>query len=946
RGVIEIPGLKIKPYELENLTAKFDLSLMVMETEDKLLLEFEYSTKLFKKETIERFISYFGNIVSGVIKNKEQKISAYEITAEEEKKRILFDFNDTAADYPKDKTIHQLFEEQASKMPDNIALVGAGSQTCPMVLTYRQLNEQADSLAGLLIKKGVLADNIVGIKIERSIEMVIGIFGILKAGGAYMPIDPEYPQERVDYMLRDSGTMIMIGGAEERKSGRAEFVFSCFFSASPLPRFLASDSSNLAYIIYTSGTTGQPKGSLIEHRNVVRLMFNDKFQFDFTYSDVWTLFHSFCFDFSVWEMYGALLYGGKLVIVSKMTARDTDAFLGNLTRETVSVLNQTPSAFFNLINECQVSHRQEKHLHLKYVIFGGEALNPSKLKEWQKKFPKTRLINMFGITETTVHVTYKEITEKDIELNIGNIGKPIPTLSAYIVDKYLKPVPVGVAGEILVGGKGVCRGYLNRVELTERKYIENPYKLGDRMYRSGDTGRFLENGEMEYLGRIDQQVKIRGFRIELGEIENRLLQYDGIKDAVVIAEETGTEKYLCAYFVSGRDFTIMELRAHLTGKLPDYMIPSYFVRLEKIPLTSNGKVDRKALPKSPLNVGEKYTAPREAVETKLAAIWSEVLSRDLLHLYQLQTSIGIDDNFFQLGGHSLKATILIAKIHKAFNVKIPLTEIFKRPTIRAFSDYIKAAAGEKYTRIEPLEKKEYYPLSSAQKRLYFLQAMEETGTEYNMPQLLNLEGKIDRERLEDTFVKLLQRHESLRTSFATVGDEPVQRIHENVEFEIEYKNCNLSTDYTDYTDEKDNTIHHSSFMNTPHHSIRSFIRPFDLSKAPLMRVGLLKEDDEKNLLMVDMHHSITDGVSLGILVKEFLSLYRGELLPPLRLQYKDFAGWQNREVVEQKGESILRQEAYWIKEFESGAPVLDLPIDYPKPKVKGFEGRGERFIVD
>ena len=393
--------------------------------------------------------------------------------------------------------------------------------------------------------KGVEQNDIVGIMVERSVEMIAGIIGILKAGGAYLPIDPSYPEERIAYTLNDSDLCILLTQQslvnkvklhEGNNLTIIDLVDKSLYadeSSSNLNVIKVLD--NLAYIIYTSGTTGNPKGVMIEHKNLVRLIFNDRIQFDFKDSDVWTMFHSYCFDFSVWEMYGALLYGGKLVVIPKETAKDIKSYLNILKKENVTILNQTPSAFYNLINE-ELS-LGEKELDIRYVIFGGEALKPLMLKDWREKYPDTKLINMYGITETTVHVTFKEITDYEIQHNISNIGKPIPTLTTYIMDKNTMSVPIGVPGEICVGGDGVGRGYLNRMELTSEKFIENPYKKDEKIYRSGDLGRLLSDGEIEFIGRIDHQVKIRGFRIELGEIESSLLKYESIKEAVVIDKE-------------------------------------------------------------------------------------------------------------------------------------------------------------------------------------------------------------------------------------------------------------------------------------------------------------------------------------------------------------------------------------------------------------------------
>ncbi|MCX6582592.1 MAG: amino acid adenylation domain-containing protein, partial [Candidatus Aminicenantes bacterium] len=877
-----------------------------------------YDSLLYQKSTIEQVVAHFNRLGENALAGPDAAISTIEILSEAEKNRLLIDFNNTQADYPKDKTIHRLFEEQAERMPDHMAVVGAALSVRPLGpvgLSYRELNEQSNRLAHLLIEKGVLADNIIGIMLERSNEMIIGILGILKSGGAYLPIDPEYPRERIDYMLKDSGAKIMIG--------RAEFNFSCFFVTSSLPCFLASYSSNLAYVIYTSGTTGKPKGMMIEHRNVVRLLFNDKFLFDFSGRDTWTMFHSYCFDFSVWEMYGALLYGGKLVIVPKMATRDFKRYLEILKESQVTILNQTPSVFYNLMSIELENPRQE--LNIRYVIFGGEMLSPSRLKSWHAKYPTAKIINMYGITETTVHVTFKEISGKEIGSDASNIGRPIPTLTTYIMDKHLRLLPTGVPGELVVGGDGVGRGYLNRLELTGENFVENPYRYGERIYRSGDLAKLTGDGDLVYLGRIDRQVKIRGFRIETAEIEHQLVRHEDIKEAVVMAnEDKNGDKYLCAYIVpqssAVTSLTGPGLIDYLESKLPAYMIPSYFVQLDRIPLTASGKVDGKALPATGPGTGVAYIAPRDEAEERLTEIWSEVLGIP-------KNKISIDDNFFHLGGHSLKLIMLAFRIHKVFDVTAPISKFFEISTVRALAQYVKTAAQDKYTDIEPVEKRDYYPMSSAQKRLYVMQAATPGSINYNMPLFTILEGPLEKIKLENIFRELIRRHESLRTSFHLVNSNPVQKIHGDVEFEVVYKK--LSTDYKDYTDKKNNILH--------------FIRPFDLSHAPMVRVGLIKTKEKEHILMVDMHHIISDGISHQVLLKEFLKLFKGDTLPGLRLQYKDFSQWQNNMVLSGR---IKKQEEYWLNAFKGDLPVLKMPTDYPRPVSRDFKGSDINFDID
>ena len=913
---IEIEGLKIAPYDNKLETAKFDISVMTEEADEELCFTLQYCTRLFKEDTVRRMGSHYLNILQDIAEAPEKRLKQIKLLSEEEERQLLVDFNDTEAEYPRNKTIHGLFEEQVERTPENTAVVFEDSS-----LSYRELNQRANSLARELRKKGVKPDAIVAIMVERSLDMIVGIMAILKAGGAYLPIDVDYPGERISFMLQDSATGILI--TTKSLSGK-ELDFHNQVICIDEESIYENESENLdnintphdlAYIIYTSGTTGRPKGVMIEHNNVVRLMFNDRYLFDFESSDVWTMFHSCCFDFSVWEMYGALLYGGKLVIIPKMKAKDTREFWEILRREKVTVLNQTPAAFYNLIRE--EMKNAEKQLNIRYVIFGGEALSPGKLKEWQERYQETRLINMYGITETTVHVTFKEIDREDIEANISNIGRPIPTLSTYVMDNDMNLLPIGVPGELLVGGEGVARGYINRAELTRERFVSNPYKPEEILYKSGDLVKLLEKGNMEYLGRKDNQVKIRGYRVELGEIRNKLQGHESISEAAVIAREAEDGgKYLCAYMVAEKEATASELRSYLSKELPDYMIPSYFIYMEKLPLTSNGKVDVKALPEpaGAVNTGVEYEAPRNETEEILAGIWQEVLG--------IQEGIGINHNFFDLGGHSLKATTLAAKVHKELNVELPLQKIFKGPSIKQMAEYIGKAKSSMYDSIKPVEKAPYYPLSSAQRRMFILNQMAKNSTNYNMPGVLELEGVLDKERFQEAFEKMAARHEALRTSFEMVDGSPVQRIHEAVDFKVEYIKI------------KDREIKET---------IESMIRPFDLSKAPLLRVIVGELEENRHLLITDIHHIISDGVSMAVLIEEFSGLYRGEELPELRIQYKDYAVWQQAML---KSPELEKQEKYWLNRFKEKVELLNIPTDYSRPRLQSFEGDSIGFTGD
>ena len=576
--------------------------------------------------------------------------------------------------YPMDKTIVDLFEAQVKLNPENIAVKFNDKE-----LSYRELNEQSNQLAHYLFKNyNIQSDELIGIELERSEWMVIGILAIIKSGGAYVPIDPDYPKQRKTFIKEDANFKVVLNNQELDKFSQENTNKE--YPSSNLNIKLSPN--NLMYVIYTSGTTGNPKGVLIEHKNVVRLLFNEAFQFDFGSKDVWTMFHNYNFDFSVWEMYGALLYGGKLIIVSSEVAKDTLSFAEMLITEGVTILNQTPSAFYNLSEVFRTNHSNNIH-HIRYVIFGGEALQPSKLDWWHQQYPTTKLVNMYGITETTVHVTYQEIGAKEIARGISSIGKPIPTLSCYILDEQKQLCAVGQEGELYVGGLGVARGYLNRPELTKEKFIINPYNPTERLYRTGDLGRWREDGNLEYLGRMDDQVKIRGYRIELGEIEQAISTHNKSGQAVVIARviNSTSDKELIAYTTG--EATAEELKSYLKEQLPSYMVPNYYVKLDSIPLTSNGKVDRKALP-DPEGTGMQqatYIAPSTETEKKLVKIWSEVLGVE-------ESTLSIKADFFDLGGHSMRAIKLMSILNKEFSLKNDLGFIFTNSNIDEMANVI------------------------------------------------------------------------------------------------------------------------------------------------------------------------------------------------------------------------------------------------------------------
>jgi len=916
----------------------YDLSAAIL-LFNKIEVKLSYNPGFFDKETIKNLTGHFKGIIQNIIENPEAKLSQLEIISIEEKSRILYEFNNTEAEYPEDKTIYELFAEQVERTPDHIAVIGSTVESlhaASLQITYRQLNEQANRLAYLLIEKGVLADNIVEIMVERSVEMIIGIFGILKANGAYLPIDPDYPKDRIDYILKDSSAKLLIttrnkDGEKVRNWGGEKVLLEEIFKSPGIPTspltFLPpypQNSSNLAYIIYTSGSTGKPKGVMIENRSLINFIKGITDIIPFQENDRILSLTTISFDIFGLETILPLTKGSTIIIGSAEEQQDAVLAARIMEREAVTIFQATPSRLQLFIQ----GPEQGKILkRLKYLLVGGEVL-PEALLVKLKQLTDGSIYNVYGPTETTIWSTIKEVSGR----NKLNIGKPLVNTFIYILSRDGFLQPVDAAGEICISGEGVARGYINRPELMKEKFPPNPFVKGARLYYTGDIGRWLPDGNIECLGRIDQQVKLRGFRIEPGEIETLLLKHHRIKDAVVVLKGDGTnDKNLAAYFISDIELSDIELREYLLKDLPEYMIPAYFVGIEKLPLTPSGKIDRRSLPEPIVCNVKEYEAPRNDIEKKLVEIWSTVLGIE-------KEKIGINTNFFRLGGHSLKATSLASGIYKKFNVKIPLGEIFKRPTVRGLFDYINGAVGEPYILIEPVEKKEYYVSSSAQSRLYFLQQMHKTTAAYNMPSAWILEGIIDKPLLEKSIRALIRRHESLRTSFELINEEPVQKIHEQVEFHIEISGVSSGeplwrADETNVSRSPGTLSPKSS--RPPEAIIKSFIRPFDLSKAPLLRVGLVKLAEERHLFLVDMHHIISDEISTGILIHEFTAFYSKEKLPEIGLRYKDYAGWQSRE---KRNKDLLKQEEYWKKEFEGEIPVLELPTDYERPIVRDFEG--------
>ncbi|HLP62850.1 MAG TPA: amino acid adenylation domain-containing protein [Candidatus Deferrimicrobium sp.] len=787
-----------------------------------------------------------------------------------------------------------------------------------------------------------MPDNIVGLMIDRSIEMMVGLLGILKSGAAYLPIAPEYPEERIDYMLKDSHAKILIINKSEIRNSKLETNSNKTNSNDPNKNFedmmvldfkhlnLISQKgcprrglhhSKLAYIIYTSGSTGKPKGVIVQKEGFLNLLHWYIEELNITKEDNHLLIAPISFDLAQKNLFSPFLAGGCLTL-APAGIPDYRELTGIIHKSHITMINCAPSVFYPLV---EINHDTGfTPLHsLRAVVLGGEPIRFDRLLPWVKTDSyHCELINTYGPTECTdIATSYRIPVKPFYPQEAIPIGRPISNVKVYILDKNLQILPVKIPGELCIGGIGLGQGYYNNKQLTGEKFIFVPHLPEKNVYRTGDLSRWLADGNIEFLGRIDHQVKIRGFRIELGEIENELLKHEEIKEAVVITRqgETG-ENYLCAYIVprTERQIAISILREYLVHRLPDYMVPAYFVYLDAIPLTPSGKINRRGLPEPETRI-EHYAAPRDQMETQLVKMWCDVLDNK-----NSSIAIGIDDNFFQLGGHSLKATILITKIHKTFDVKVPLSEVFKTPRIRELSGYIKNAVKWKYEQVELVEKKEYYVLSSAQKRLYFLYQVAPGDTGYNMPSAMLLEGDIEIQKLEEIFKHLIMIHESLRTTFHMIENEPAQRVHREVEFVVESKVF-------------------TGQSQPPEAIIKNFIRPFDLSEAPLLRAGLITLSEKEHILMIDIHHIAADGISMGVILNGFITLLNGGTLPGPKITYKDYVYRQYKQMA---AGAFKKQETFWLQEFGDAIPVLNLPTDFSRPVVQSLEGDIQGFEIN
>ncbi|WP_338460410.1 non-ribosomal peptide synthase/polyketide synthase [Azotobacter vinelandii DJ] len=899
---------------------------------ETLTVRYGYDRGHFDAAGIERIAGHFARLLQGLTSDARAAIGELPLLAPEEYRQIVHDWNRTEASYPSERSVHQLIEDQVARTPEAVALV-FGEQE----MSYGELNRRANRLAHRLIELGVGPDVLVGIAVERGVEMVVGLLAILKAGGAYVPLDPEYPRERLAYMIGDSGVGLLLTHASLLEHLPREhhdkallldrLSLEGYPPENPVNRTMPQ---NLAYVIYTSGSTGQPKGAAVRIGSFVNLLHWYRAACELTADDRVLLLSSYSFDLTQKNLYGVLCAGGQLHIAP--AGYDPDSHRRQIGKHRLSVLNCAPSAFYPLLQ----GDRAEL-ASLKHVLLGGEAIQPGELAEWLEspQAANVSIHNTYGPTECTDVVIARATPGSAVPgLSALPIGRPLPGVSAYVLDGSAGPVALGQAGELHIGGDCVGEGYWHRPSLTAERFVPDPFddsaQGGGRLYRTGDLARYRADGVIEYLGRIDHQVKIRGFRIELGEIEARLQQHGAVREAVVIDIDGAGGKQLAAYLVPN-DLAILdgderqgalriELKDHLRTTLPDYMVPAHLVFLARLPLTPNGKLDRKALPRPDASLLQRaYVAPASELEQRIAAIWAEVLKVE---------RVGLTDNFFELGGHSLLATQVISRVRQSLGIELPLRALFEAQDLAGFAGRVGLGQVSQAPALEKADRDQPLVASYAQQRQWFLWQLEPGSAAYHIPAALRLKGALDIEALRRSFEALIRRHESLRTIFRQDGERTIQVIPPSGSLWFEQEP--LPADAAIGLDERIRVQVEAEVQ-----------RLFDLEQGPLLRVKLLRLDEDDHVLVLTLHHIVSDGWSTPLMVDELVRLYEGYSqghevrLPELPVQYADYALWQRQWM--EAGERD-RQLAYWTAQLGGEQPVLELPGDRPRPAVQTYAG--------
>ncbi|MBZ5526060.1 MAG: amino acid adenylation domain-containing protein, partial [Acidobacteriia bacterium] len=908
--------------------AKFDLTVRVVhsngDTKGDLQGLIEYSQSIFEPATVEGMARHLRMVLEQMVARPEQKIGELSLLTGDEREQVLVEWNRTEADYPQ-RCVHELFERQVARTPNAPAVEHDGEQ-----ISYAVLDRRANQLAHYLRKRGVGPEVTVGVCLHRGVELVVALMGVLKAGGAYVPLDPEYPRERLQFMTADARAAVLLTESDLRGllgEGHAQVI-----CVDEQQEEIAAESTeavssgvvpqNLAYLIYTSGSTGRPKGIAIAHQSTNVLLHWVREMFTHEELEGVLASTSVCFDVSIFELFAPLSWGGKLIIVANALALPQLAETGK-----IKIVSTVPSAMAELVRMRGVPSS------VRVVNLGGEAVPRSLVQQIYEHTQVERVLNMYGPSEDTTYSTCAFLTKEDAARTMS-IGRQVSNTQAYVLDENFQPLPARVPGELYLGGAGLARGYLNRPDMTAKKFLPNPFSAtgGERLYRTGDRARWRSDGELEYLGRFDHQIKVRGYRIELGEIESVLLAEPHVAGAVVVARGEGANQRLVAY-VAGEDrnaaLDTAPLRERLRELLPEYMQPSMIVPLPEIPLTPNGKVDRSALPELGYQEGDasEDRAARTPEEEILAGIFARVLEVE---------RVGVRQNFFEIGGHSLLATQATSRVRSAFGIDLPLRTLFESPTVEKLAQVVGraravAAAEAPLVRVS---RDGRLPLSYAQQRLWFLQQMDPQSAAYNMPFAWRLSGNLDRQALQQSLNALAQRHEGLRTSFRLIDGDAILQIAGSVELPI--RETDLRSLPAAEREAEARRLAHVEAAT-----------PFDLRYPPLLRVGLLRLDEHEYVLMGAMHHVISDGWSVQIMLREISRFYEACIrdmqpaLEELKIQYVDYAVWQRQWL---QGEVLERQLQYWRQQL-AGLEPLDLPTDHARPAVMNQQGASVPFLL-
>ena len=890
--------------------SKFDLTFVFTEVGQNLSFYIEYNTDLFAKERIERMLGHIQVLFNQICTDSQQTIGEIFYLMEKEKDQLLNSFNNTRVIHPK-KKVYEFLKNQSLKLPENRAVISGKS-----VLSYGDFDRLSDGVAAFLIEKySIKANDRIGLIMSRSVQLPVMLMGILKSGASYVPIDPEYPENRIHFIIKDANLKVIITESEwshhipmhTSKLILEEENFE-LLPIGDIP-ICKNKISDVAYIIYTSGSTGRPKGVAISHGALTNFLMSMKYQLGIGSEDILLALTTFSFDISILEIFLPLLSGGTVLLADNRTTKDPNLLMSLIRSYNPTVIQATPSLWRILLDSGWEGNQNLK------ALCGGEALSKSLGMELLGKTGE--LWNMYGPTETTIYSLIKPIvSEKDLD----SIGKPIDNTEVYVLDDNNQLVPLGVDGELHIGGEGLSIGYLNKPDLTYKQFIENPFRPFTSIYKTGDQVRWLDNGEIKFLGRKDNQVKVRGYRIELGEIEAALEQHISLDKAIVIIEEKNDTKQIVA-FVIGSKIKETDLQEHLGKLLPFYMQPSYFVTLDEIPLTPNGKTDKKSLLKKLITVEQLsqkklYVAPKNEIEKALVKIWQNIFNKQ---------RVCVQDNFFMIGGDSIKAMQVVSYVYKEIGVKISLGQVFTYPTINLLADEIEKQSYQGYEEIPQIEPAEFYAVSAGQKRLWMIDKSGEAN--YNMSSSHEILGELTLSLVESIFNKLLDRHEILRTTFKLHQGEVVQVVHENL---VDFK-----VDYRDWTDNNDWETQLTAILQA------EAIDKFDLENGPLFRCRLIRLDESRHICLLTMHHIISDGWSFDLMFKELGLLYEAYLknekavLPPLRIQYKDFSAWQQAML---QTDRVNKPKKYWKEVFNGELPLLKLPSAHPRPKTKTYNG--------